>query len=375
MAIDNSAWDGPAAMSGCAKSDNPAAAFKAICAGRREGDPALEKTWALPHHKTPGAPPNADGVRNALSRLPQTQGLTNKAEAQSHLEAHMKAIQAAEAKSARKEALARGKNIAPVGGRTQNFAAQLRGAMALVDGRELFEVEGYATTFEMGYEMWDMFGPYTEIMDQYALDRSLASKPDVAFLVNHKGVTMARTTNNSLTLSKDTHGLHIRAYLNPERHDVHDLMLAMKDDGVIDEMSFAFMLEDGKWDEDYESFRITQANINRGDVSAVNYGANPFTSIQARATDWLRSMDEVPEVVARAAAIRLNSRFNLKDLINEDVTKVEQEPVKEEPVAEVTPEVTEVVRIEEPAIEEVLAKPGGKPIAIWEIILDQLKKN
>src|SRR3990172_160484 len=95
MAIDNTAWDGPAAMSRAAGSDDPAAAYASICAGRRDGDPALQSTWALPHHKASGAPPNADGVRNSLSRLPQTEGLTNADAAESHLQAHMDDIHAA----------------------------------------------------------------------------------------------------------------------------------------------------------------------------------------------------------------------------------------------------------------------------------------
>lgn len=93
--IDNTAWDGPAAMSRAAGSDDPAAAYEAICAGRRDGDPAVQATWALPHHKDPGDPPNADGVRNSLSRLPQTEGLTNHDAAESHLDAHMADIHAA----------------------------------------------------------------------------------------------------------------------------------------------------------------------------------------------------------------------------------------------------------------------------------------
>ena len=96
MAVDETAWDGPAAMSRCAGSDDPAAAYRAICAGRRDGDPAVQSTWALPHHANPGDPPNADGVRNSLSRLPQTEGLTNAEAAQAHLDAHMAEISPAE---------------------------------------------------------------------------------------------------------------------------------------------------------------------------------------------------------------------------------------------------------------------------------------
>ena len=87
--VDTSSWDGNLAMTVCESASD----YKAICAGRRAGDPELRSTWALPHHKRPGSPPNADGVRNALSRLPQTQGLTNKGEATRHLQAHMSSIQ------------------------------------------------------------------------------------------------------------------------------------------------------------------------------------------------------------------------------------------------------------------------------------------
>jgi len=99
-AVDNSSWDGPAAMSTCASSSTPATCYRSICAGRKAGDPALQSSWALPHHKTAGGPPNAAGVRNSLSRLPQTQGLTNTAEARRHLEAHLASINASQSNSA-----------------------------------------------------------------------------------------------------------------------------------------------------------------------------------------------------------------------------------------------------------------------------------
>lgn len=90
-AYDDSDWDGGAAMKAAANADDPAAALNAICAGKREGDPAQRKSHALPHHKTPGGPPNRHGVDNALSRLPQTQGLTNADAAKAHLHAHQAA--------------------------------------------------------------------------------------------------------------------------------------------------------------------------------------------------------------------------------------------------------------------------------------------
>jgi len=90
-AVDESDWDGPHAMSLAAKSDDPAATYKQICAGRREGDPSKQESWALPY-KYPGKGPNADGVKAALGRLTQTQGLTNEAEAKALLQRLMKQI-------------------------------------------------------------------------------------------------------------------------------------------------------------------------------------------------------------------------------------------------------------------------------------------
>lgn len=88
---DDSPWDGGAALSAASNSANPASALSAICAGRRSGDSSKQEAHALPHHKHPGSPPNRAGVNNALARLSQTQGLTNKSAAEAHLKAHQSA--------------------------------------------------------------------------------------------------------------------------------------------------------------------------------------------------------------------------------------------------------------------------------------------
>jgi hypothetical protein len=91
---DGGTWDGPAAMSRCAGSDDPAACYNSICAGKKAGDPATQDAHALPHHETPGGPPHPGGVRSALQMLPKTKGLTNAEAAQRHLQAHLNAINA-----------------------------------------------------------------------------------------------------------------------------------------------------------------------------------------------------------------------------------------------------------------------------------------
>lgn len=90
--VDSSPWDASKAWHNGASSDDPGAFYKAICAGRRSGDPAVQSSWALPYRYTPSSPPNAAGVRAALGRFDQTQGLTNAAEAKAKLQRLMKQI-------------------------------------------------------------------------------------------------------------------------------------------------------------------------------------------------------------------------------------------------------------------------------------------
>lgn len=151
----------------------------------------------------------------------------------------------------------------------------------LLDGKPMLQFEGYATVTERGYEMWDFYGPYTEIVSASAPAVALASSPDVAFLINHRGMTLARTKSGTLTLGSDDVGMPVKAMLDPRHSDVGDLRIAMER-GDIDEMSFAFVITRGQWSPDYMEYRIEEFDLDRGDVSVVNYGANPFTSATLR---------------------------------------------------------------------------------------------
>lgn len=202
---------------------------------------------------------------------------------------------------------------APAGqARMQAFGAQLRVAELVEwEGQQRHQLDGIASTIEQPYEMWDFFGTYREVIDSHAFDETLAADPDVAFLMNHRGVTMARTRGRrSLQLSVNALGLVTRAYVNPERQDVRDMVIAINDKDIT-EMSFAFMIEDGGWNDDYTEYRIRKVDLDRGDVSAVNYGANPYTSIAARSPEILSALDRLPAGAARAALARLQSRTDL----------------------------------------------------------------
>lgn len=191
--------------------------------------------------------------------------------------------------------------------RDQSFKAQLRSTIVERDGKKFYQFDGHASVVDQSYTMYDFFGPYDEKVDSGAFDKTLGSGPDVAFLLNHRGMTMARTkVSNTLQLGVDDIGLAVTALCNPERGDVRDLALAVED-GDVDQMSFAFVIVRGQWSPDYTEYTILEADLDRGDVSAVNYGANPYTSISARARQAFDAIDglEGPAlraVIAAAAA-------------------------------------------------------------------------
>lgn len=147
-------------------------------------------------------------------------------------------------------------------------------------GGTALNFQGYASRTETPYPMFDMFGEYTETIKTGAFGRTLKDGPDVAFLINHSGMTMARTKAGSLDLAEDGIGLDSQARFNPGRDEVRNLRMAV-DDGDLDQMSFAFRVYSGgnDWNEEYTERGITAVNLHRGDVSAVNFGANEMSNI------------------------------------------------------------------------------------------------
>jgi hypothetical protein len=136
---------------------------------------------------------------------------------------------------------------------------------------------GYASVTEAPFEMYDWYGPYTEVVRQGAFAKTLNEGCDTAYLTNHGGVTMARTTRGTLRLSEDDTGLYVEADLDPDRSDVGIIVSAIRG-GELDEMSFAFWITRGLWSPDYEQYDIQEVSLDKGDVSIVNYGANPHTA-------------------------------------------------------------------------------------------------
>lgn len=138
-------------------------------------------------------------------------------------------------------------------------------------------VAGYASTTGRAYDM----GWYQETIARGAFGTTLSQKPDVQLLLNHEGLPLARTTNGSLDLREDERGLLFEARMDGSDPDVQRIQRKIES-GLLDQCSFAFRVTRQTWDEEYENREITEVDLNRGDVSIVNYGANPNTSVSLR---------------------------------------------------------------------------------------------
>ena len=144
----------------------------------------------------------------------------------------------------------------------------------------LVTVRGYASTTgaDNAYEMHDSLGAYSEQIARGAFKQTLSQDPKVQLLENHGGRSMAYTRPKTLVLREDPRGLEFEATVNTERSDVRDMVIALED-GAYSECSFAFRVVKQNWNEDYTEREITEVNLNRGDVSIVNFGANPNTPV------------------------------------------------------------------------------------------------
>lgn len=136
---------------------------------------------------------------------------------------------------------------------------------------------GYASVTEAPYEMNDWLGDYMETVRHGAFAKTLRESADVPFKLNHDGMTLARTKSGTMRLAEDDTGLHVEADLDPANSVVRDLQSAMER-GDMDEMSFAFQVTRQEWSPDFMQRDISEVNLNKGDVSLVNYGANPHTA-------------------------------------------------------------------------------------------------
>lgn len=140
-------------------------------------------------------------------------------------------------------------------------------------------VEGYAIVFDEPTDLG-----FIEVIDKGALDDCDMS--DVCMKYNHEDTTlvMARTRNKSLQLKVDDHGLHVHAELidTQSNRDIYKAIQA----GLLDKMSFAFLVSDANWDTiDGQDVRHITGIGKLFDVSVVDVPAYEQTEIYARSKE------------------------------------------------------------------------------------------
>ncbi len=165
-----------------------------------------------------------------------------------------------------------------------------------------FYVEGFATTFDKPYLLYEWEGDkYFEVVDRHALD--VSDMTDVIMQYDHYGKVLARNkmgAGKKATLIAEVQegGFFIAADLSTttESKKMYEEISA----GLIYQMSWAFRVSEDSYDRDTRTRTILKVK-KVYDVSAVSIPANADTEISARS--WL---DGVIDAEKREALARLN---------------------------------------------------------------------
>jgi HK97 family phage prohead protease len=154
----------------------------------------------------------------------------------------------------------------------EGYAFRGTGAAA-ADG---WTLSAHAAVTGVDYGVRDEFGEFTEHLHPGSFRDSLSRGPDLHMLVNHTGLSLARTRSGTLRLAEDDRGLRYTADLDPASPNAQALRSAVQR-GDISESSFAFLCTQQEWSADYLRRDIYGVDIDGGDVSACNFGCNKAT--------------------------------------------------------------------------------------------------
>lgn len=146
-----------------------------------------------------------------------------------------------------------------------------------------FYAEGFATTFDSPYCLYDFDGvQYYEVVDRNALTG--ADLSDVIMQYDHQGMVyarnkMAQNKPPSLLVEPQEGGLFIAANLGltEEARKLHSAI----SEGLVYKMSWAFTVAEDSYNKDTHTRTILRIK-KVYDVSAVSYPANIDTDIAAR---------------------------------------------------------------------------------------------
>lgn len=205
-------------------------------------------------------------------------------------------------------------------------------------------VEGYASIFDRGYDILGgpAVGGFTEHVSRSAFKTTLSANPDVVLLENHAGGPLARTKSGTLALATDTTGLISRFDLDLRDPQAKSVFVKL-DRGDYDEMSFAFRVKAQTWSDDETTRSLDEVSLHKGDVSIVNFGANPHTSVGVRSAVKMLAREEFSDeelaelramsdeavdlALARLKDVRADEKPEEREVIVINASQVENTPI------------------------------------------------
>ena len=172
-----------------------------------------------------------------------------------------------------------------------------------------FNAMGYATTFDAPYKLFEIDNVcYYEKIDRHALDD--ADMSDVIMQYDHMGHVLARTSNSTLTLEPDNHGLRVKADLS-KTQNARDLLEEIKE-GLVTKMSWSFKTEVEEYDTATHTRTIKKIK-KVYDVSAVSMPANADTDICARTRDGVIAREEAERLKRRKLQLKIKIETEVKN--------------------------------------------------------------
>lgn len=179
-----------------------------------------------------------------------------------------------------------------------------RNAAGAEDEGKEYKVEGYATTFDRPYVLYECDGiTYYEKVDRHALDEADIS--DVIMQYDHSGRVFARQSNGTLELSADNTGLKVSADLSKT-----ELAKGLYEDiaaGMVTKMSWAFVVTQDSYDTSTRTRTILKIK-KVYDVSAVSIPANDDTNIAARNyVNGRRELEQREQLAKRIAKLKIDT--------------------------------------------------------------------
>lgn len=182
-----------------------------------------------------------------------------------------------------------------------------------------YYVEGYATTFNDPYLLWEEDGiKFREQVNRDAFDG--ADLSDVIFLRNHEGKCLARTKMKqgvapTLLLQPRDEGLFVAAdlRLTPEGRNEYEAISS----GLVYQMSFAFTVADDEITKisDNEYLRTIKRFKKVFDVSSVDMPANPSTVIDIKARSAFEGFIESEKQEMLRAKAREEQKKRIKIML------------------------------------------------------------